>query len=73
MTKSQVCDHEAFEPLLLQLDPDGTNWIETGPDAYRTAFKALPRDISRAERIQTVRKQFNVGKTAVYDAVKGLK
>jgi len=73
MTKSQVCDHEHFESLVLQLDTDGTNWVETGPAAYRAAFKALPSNTTRTERIKVVMKRFHIGKTAVYDAVEGLK
>jgi len=72
MTKSQVSDHEAFDPLLLQLSPDGSNWIQTGPEQYRTYFRTLPKELSRADRIKLVEAKFGIQKSASHQALKGL-
>jgi len=72
MTKSQVSDHERFHPISLQLSSDGTNWIEAGPVAYRKYFLGLDPIYTRAKRIQMTIDQFEVGKSSVYEAVRGL-
>lgn len=72
MTKSQVSDHERYPPLILQLDSDGSNWLETGPGAYRRFFKNLDLSIKRSVRIKMTMQQFDVKKTTIYSAVEGL-
>lgn len=72
MTKSQVSDHEGHPPLILQLSPDGTNWLETGPSAYRRYFRALGPEMKRMARIKLTMEHFQVGQSTIYDAVKGL-
>ncbi len=72
MTKSQVSDCELYPALVLQLDTDGTNWLETGPEAYRKYFITLDLKLSRSDRIQKTMLKFGMGKTAIYNAVKGL-
>jgi hypothetical protein len=72
MTKSQVSDHEGHPPLILQLSPDGTNWIETGPGSYRKFFRSLDVSLKRAAKIEMTMAHFDVGKSTVYEAVKGL-
>jgi RecA-family ATPase len=72
MTKSQVSDHELFQPLHLQLCNDGTNWEESGPDSYRKYFSNLDKNLSRAARIEATMLRFGMGKSAIYNACKGL-
>ena len=72
MTKSQVSDHERFHPISLQLSADGTNWLETGPVAYRKHFLSLDSGIARGDRIAMTVSHFGVGKSSVYEACRGL-
>lgn len=72
MTKSQVSDYELYPPLILQLDTDGTNWLETGPTAYRKYFITLDLKIDRGERIKQTMLKFGMGRSAIYNAVRGL-
>jgi RecA-family ATPase len=72
MTKSQVSDCELYPPLHLQLDTDGTNWLETGPTAYRKFFSGLSLKLDRGERIKQTMQKFGMGRSAIYNAVKGL-
>jgi RecA-family ATPase len=73
MTKSQVCDHEAFTPLQMRLEKDGTNWQHSGPAAYRRFYSGQPAHVSHAQRIERVMEQFNIGKSAAYNACRELK
>ena len=72
MTKSQVWDHERFPALQMRLDRDGTNWIETGPAAYRVYFETLDKSEAYSRRVERVMEHFDIQKSAAYAACKGL-
>jgi hypothetical protein len=72
MTKSQVSDHEAFRPIILQLQADGSNFREIGPLAYAEWFAALDPTTPRAERIAQTQAYFGVSRATIFRAVKGL-
>ncbi len=73
MTKSQVSDHERFPPLQMRLEPDGTNWVDMGPAAYRTFYATLHPARSKGSRIQDVMTEFDIGRSAAYAACEGMK
>ena len=72
MTKSQVSDHERFPALQMRLEPDGTNWTEMGPAAYRVFYASLDKHMSYGAKVEAVMEQFDIGKSAAYAACKGM-